>query len=612
MGTEASVKLIPKPSIYRFEGRRLSMTPKHHFAIYPEMRCVVSAPPGGLRAGTIAAMKEDFVHMTGWEIPIELKASNGGVFLASIGRAPSVMPETMDFVVPDKDESYAIYIGGENIELASGGMRGFFWGWQTVCQLASQPSFPSGTIEDAPAVPLRAMHLDLKGMMPKYEVLAELIKNFSRHKINAILLEYEDKIKYDTHPKIAHPTLSLSKKQYATLIQLAHDRGIQVIPKLQCLGHLDYLLMHGEYRGIREADGLNTYQLCPSNDRSFMVWKDMAEELLELHRDDLLFHIGADEVDHNYECAFCKDKDRFKLYVAHLHKVADFLRAEGKEVLAWDDVFRNHDPDESMGLLKKIVPVVWQYGPVVELYAARMARQGIPFIGASAASASSAQSSEFPNVESHLMNMNNWAEIAGRRGVKGIIATAWSRMQCRTPAQHFLPVSYYQILFHAETAWRAEAVDADEFDVRFPQVFFGVDSPMLGCAPRFFHKDPRLVDAYLRPFPGQVRRNKEVLEIWDVMNKISMTLNYIESCFSFNKEFLPSYRRKVPWNIKKNYLDGVRISREKIQDTIKEVERILPKYMEQDQIKEILETRFDGVSWLNDQWEKIINESQIF
>jgi len=134
---------------------------------------------------------------------------------------------------------------------------------------------------------------------------------------------------------------------------------------------------------------------------------------------------------------------------------------------------------------------------------------------------------------------------------------------------------------------------------------------MLGCAPRFFHKDPKLVDAYLKPFSSQARRNKEVLEIWNVMNNISMTLNYIESCFSFNKELLPSYRRKVPWNIKKNYLDGVRISREKIQDTIKEVERILPKYMEQDQIKEILETRFEGVSWLNDQWEKIINESKL-
>ncbi len=44
------------------------------------------------------------------------------------------------------------------------------------------------------------------------------IKKLSRLKINYILLEYEDKLHYDSHPIVAHPHQAYSKSQIRQLV----------------------------------------------------------------------------------------------------------------------------------------------------------------------------------------------------------------------------------------------------------------------------------------------------------------------------------------------------------------------------------------------------------
>ncbi len=601
--------LLPVPLEYRVQPSRAGLCPREFFTITPSMRCRLYAAPGSIPDATVAAMREDFFHYTAREIVVEQEPGQG--FAGSLADKPVPRPEILH-LAPDRDEAYAIYISAESVDFAAPDLAGLFWAWQTICRLAELPCFPCGTIIDAPAVRLRAVHLDLKGMMPKPEALAEMLRNFSRCKINAVLLEYEDKLAFRSHPRAAHPDLALSMSEAGNLVALAHARQIQVIPKLQCIGHLDYLLMHDEYRDLREGDGQRTYQLCPSHERSFRVWREMADELLDLHVEDSLFHIGADEVRHDYACGRCRDRDRFELYCEHLHKVADYLIGRGKRVLAWDDVFRNHDPEQTRDLFNKIVPVVWQYHSIDELLVARLRGLRLPVMGASAVSATNPLSLQFSAIDKHAANLNQWADLAMRHGLDGLIATAWTRTQGRTPSQHFLPVSYYQVLLHAETAWRGRAVELDEFSPRFVRAFFGVDAPSLGRAPFLFLPDPAQARFYIRSARHSARRNRAVLDIWDVMCLLEEVMVYARICMQADQGLLPSYRRRVPWMLRQNYLDGVRITREKIEAASAALREVLSEYMREAQIREIIETRFDAVLEENQRWGGIVESAECF
>ena len=347
-----------------------SLNTEQRYFVPAEAHAGVIAGP--LSAGTLAEMKEDYALFAGRQTVWEILERRSG-FYACIGVFDAAAGESVfDSLPRDRQDAFVLRIGADHVELAANTGTGFFYGWQTLCQLAEDASIECGTIIDWPALELRCLHVDLKGMTPKFEYLLEWIKKISRLKINSIMLEYEDKIRYDSHPVIAHPEMAYTQAQVKLLLELCHARFIRVIPKLQCYGHWDYILKHREYHDLREGDGVSSYQICPSVERSFTVWKDMADELLELHRDDEYFHIGADEVDLNDPCSKCDGQDRFQMYIRHVERAADYLREHGKKVLIWDDVFRKHRQEECNDLLKKASLCVWQYNEVNEEFVSRL------------------------------------------------------------------------------------------------------------------------------------------------------------------------------------------------------------------------------------------------
>lgn len=309
------------------------------------------------------------------------------------------------------------------------------------------------TINSSPAVEIRCLHIDLKGMTPKFDYLLEIIRKLADLKINSILLEYEDKIQYDSNPLIAHPTLAYSKEQVRELVVHCRSLGISIIPKLQCYGHWDYILKHPEYHNLRAGNGASSYQICPSVERSFELWREMADELLELHSDSEYFHIGADEVDLTLPCAECEGQDRFKMYIDHVEKAVDHLRQQGKKVLIWDDVFRKHELEECNNLLKKTIPVVWQYREINEDFIARLAHHGTEIWASSGIQITDLQHPNLSQVKKRIKNLDDWARLIEKYDIKAHIATAWTRAQCQTPPEHFLPGSFYLIAYFAQSAW---------------------------------------------------------------------------------------------------------------------------------------------------------------
>ncbi|MHB9140185.1 MAG: family 20 glycosylhydrolase [Victivallaceae bacterium] len=595
------------PDIRKFEP---SQNTEHRYFV--PMHTKTGMIAGSFSAETLLAIEEDFTLFTGRSTEWEIVNRDVG-FYACLGICDDTTGNAVfDSLPADRQDAYVLRINPDHVELAASTGAGFFYGWQTLCQLAEDASIECGTIIDWAALELRCLHVDLKGMTPKFEYLLELIKKISRLKINSIMLEYEDKIRYESHPVIAHPAMAYSKEQIKVLLNLCHSRFIRVIPKLQCYGHWDYILKHREYYDLREGGGASSYQICPSVERSFTVWQDMVDELLELHRDDEYFHIGADEVDMNIPCSNCDGHDRFQMYIRHVERAADYLRGQGKKVLIWDDVFRNHKLDECNDLLKKTELCVWQYNDVNEEFISRFKDCGTRALAASAVRVTHLARPDVDNQALRVMNLNRWAEVINDYQLDGHICTAWTRAQCQTPSEGFIPSLFYLIAIFAESAWQGAPVEMAGFNRRFAKGAFGADLPMLADAAACIDAAPEKAGKIFASSMNLVRRNRDIVEIMELMAELEKVKEYIDYCFKADMALYPAYLNgTVTDKIKNNYLDGVRITRQKIAAVTEKIHAVLGKYMPEPMIKEIIETRFTYVQILNDQMEKIITPAGI-
>ena len=93
---------------------------------------------------------------------------------------------------------------------------------------------------------------------PKLNYLKEVIKTLSEYKINTLVIEYGDKFAYEKHPALNHKE-SFSKDEIRELIDFANRHYIEIIPLLQSLGHLDYLLVHKEYVHLKESKNTGSF-----------------------------------------------------------------------------------------------------------------------------------------------------------------------------------------------------------------------------------------------------------------------------------------------------------------------------------------------------------------
>ncbi|MFA7373691.1 MAG: DUF4838 domain-containing protein, partial [bacterium] len=238
------------------------------------------------------------------------------------------------------EEGYLLLITEKAAAVISSRRQGIFTGAQTLLQLMENgPDLPCLEIRDWPALQMRGVHLMLACQTPTFAYLKSFIKQISRYKINTILLEYEDKYPYKSHPVIRHKD-ALTEEEIGELINEAQKRHLEIIPLVQWFAHVKYILKHEEYSYLREKP-LDPYQFCPSHEQSFKLFMDLASEVMAAHKDSKYFHIGGDETYHLGICPACHEKvERYgksKFFIEAVNKAAGYIRESGKKPILWDD-----------------------------------------------------------------------------------------------------------------------------------------------------------------------------------------------------------------------------------------------------------------------------------
>lgn len=261
-------------------------------------------------------------------------------------------------------EEYALSIAPGRIEVRAAQRAGYLHALATLDHLRAGPMLPAGAIRDYPRLPLRGLQLMVEKIHQlRFDTILPLIRSAARHKLNALLIEFGDRFPFEGEHEVVAAPDTLTRPQLRQIVDEARDLGLEIIPLVQCIGHLEWLLQHEQYADIREEDQVRA-QLCPSNPRSPAVWAELTEQVLDFVGPCARVHIGGDETRQLGVCPRCAaraaEAGKGRLYADHVNQVCAWLAERGIAPIIWDDILCTHP--ETMDVLHEAAEVMyWDY-----------------------------------------------------------------------------------------------------------------------------------------------------------------------------------------------------------------------------------------------------------
>jgi hexosaminidase len=295
-----------------------------------------------------------------------------------------------------------------------------------------------------PAVPIRGVHLDLKGLPPTPRRFLQWLDIIAAARLNCVLVEWEDMYPWTRFPELRCAT-AYSPRAVAQFLDRAAELKIQVIPLVQSFGHMENVLGKQRFRAMRELPA-SPADLCPSHqDAHNLVWA-MVDDVMRTHRGRIThFHLGGDEVWSLGSCPRCRrvvQRDgKAALYLQHIVPLLQRLKVCGVQPILWDDMMRHWPKADlrELGRLTDLMP--WSYGdePFARVTPEMLRRfhdAGITLWGGGAFKGADGVHVDVANLDSRLTNMTAWAAGAKRHRLAGVVATGWSRYStCRVPCE---------------------------------------------------------------------------------------------------------------------------------------------------------------------------------
>ena len=280
-----------------------------------------------------------------------------------------------------KNERYTVECSDGKITVKAACRRTLLYGADSVLQLTDKKGFFRANIDDEPSVELRGYHMGLP-----HRSQFDFVKRLFRYvlipmRFNLLVIEFAGAMRFDKHPKIAEAWLRslenskkglqpamphsnmvggqsvLEKDEVRLFLSYARELGLEVVPEVQSLGHVQFLTYaYPEIAEIDENDPITDDErkedprpsvyydhcYCPSLPRSMEIIHDLFDEIIEVAQPERYVHIGHDEVYDIGVCPRCKDKDPSDILADHINDVYNYVTAKGYKVMMWADML--HSP----------------------------------------------------------------------------------------------------------------------------------------------------------------------------------------------------------------------------------------------------------------------------
>ncbi|HEY6978257.1 MAG TPA: family 20 glycosylhydrolase, partial [Chitinophagaceae bacterium] len=193
-------------------------------------------------------------------------------------------------------------------------------------------------ITDWPDIAERAIHYDTKHHQDKLSYVQNFIKELARYKINILVWEWEDKFAYPSHPEIGAPG-AFTPKEIQELTDYARQYHVQIVPLVQGLGHVSFILKWPQFAHLREI-GASNWEFCPLKEGSYDLLFDLWKDAMDATKGSQYIHIGSDETYELGLCDQCSKKaneiGKKGLYHLFADKCARYILSQGRKPMIWE------------------------------------------------------------------------------------------------------------------------------------------------------------------------------------------------------------------------------------------------------------------------------------
>ena len=239
------------------------------------------------------------------------------------------------------NEGYKLKISKNKISIEAKDEQGLFYAFITLDQILEDSTvnnlnLPLISIEDFPLLKFRPIHIDIKHHMEKKSYYFNLIDHLAKQKINGIIVEFEDKLKYELRPEIGSPD-ALEISWWIELSEYAIQRNIMINPLVQGLGHASFILKHQKYKHLRDKSN-SDWAFNPLNPKTYDLQFDLYRDAIKATPYGKYLHVGGDEV----HLVKRDGKSELELNLIWLNKVCEFAEKYDRIPIFWDDMPLKH------------------------------------------------------------------------------------------------------------------------------------------------------------------------------------------------------------------------------------------------------------------------------
>ncbi len=233
---------------------------------------------------------------------------------------------------------------------------------QLVCMVPGGPCVQALRLTDYPEKEYRAAMVDLSRCWHPFDKLLKFVDLCFLYKVKYLHLHFIDDVLY-TLPSKAFPKLPSEGRHYSyaqieRLRAYAAERGVVLIPEIECPGHALPLnraypecfanRLQGEVGEFRNESG-EVYDtnalLCAGSERAFDGLKALIREVLELFPEAPYINIGGDEANIELwdQCPDCRAymkahgiADVGELYSDYIGRVCAYVLSLGRTPIVWE------------------------------------------------------------------------------------------------------------------------------------------------------------------------------------------------------------------------------------------------------------------------------------
>ena len=280
-----------------------------------------------------------------------------------------------------ENERYTVNVTKDSAEVKAATRLALLWGACRLLDLWDGGTLPVISIDDKPDMPMRGFHMGL----PTVDNI-DFVKRFIRYVLlpygyNHVIIEFNGAMRFDHHPEISEKWLEserlyregkgervmhadigaegtlLEKAQVREILDVLDGYGIEVIPEVQTLAHIEYITnAYPEFAELGKFMKTATEQelkwikhphipehcYCPHNEKCMSIVYDIIDEIVEVVKPKRYVHIGHDEAYHLGLCDKCREKGGPRVYIEHVQALYDYIKAKGLGTMLWSDMFHTN------------------------------------------------------------------------------------------------------------------------------------------------------------------------------------------------------------------------------------------------------------------------------